>query len=73
MNPGNLLCLPLSRLHAVSLSNAALHRRFRCGVANPSLCATFKNARRTDELLGLNLAIPSAVCSGFRYSGFRFT
>jgi hypothetical protein len=39
----------------------------------PLVRATFKNARRTDELLGLNLAIPSAVCSGFRCPGFRFT
>jgi len=32
----------------------------------------FANARKADELFGLNLAIPYSVRSGFRYSGFRF-
>ena len=47
------------------------HRRFRRGVANPSWCATFSTMCADPmELLGLNLAIPSAVCPAFAIPAF---
>jgi hypothetical protein len=60
---------------ALTIGSAAVshtRRHARQGFL-PRLCA---NARPTDKLLGLNLhglnlAIPSAVCSGFRCSGVR--
>ena len=47
------------------------HQRCRRCVANPRYARHLTDARRTDGTLGLNLAIPSAVRSGFRSSGFR--
>jgi hypothetical protein len=66
-----------------NLSNCSPHHRFCRGVATPSSHRSSwarlfqRNAasnRRYFSVLnlhGLNLAIPSAVCPGFRCSGFR--
>jgi hypothetical protein len=62
-----------------NLSNCSPHHRFCRGVATPSSWAQLfhtnaaSNRRHLSvlNLHGLNLAIPSAVCSGFRCSGFR--
>ena len=71
MNPGNLLCLPLSRLHAVSLSNAAPTGRFAAVLRTPRYARHLTNARRTDEASRFESGDP--VCRPIRLSLFRLS
>jgi hypothetical protein len=56
-----------------ALSQSSHHRRARRNAANLRYALHSKMRAAPIKLLGLNLAIPFAVRSGFRSSGFRYT
>jgi hypothetical protein len=56
-----------------ALSQSSHHRRARRNAANLRYALHSKMRAAPIKLLGLNLAIPFAVRSGFRCSGFRYT
>jgi hypothetical protein len=64
---------PLPQRGPLTFETSAMqpYRRFRRSIANPSWCATFSTmSAKPMELLGLNLAIPSAVCPAFAIPAF---